>query len=131
MLKVGRLAVVGALAAAMIPAAVLADDSFPYAARVILKPGESVRIPADRTALIMSRLNGCYLGLTGGAGKSDLVLESKDEVRGVSVLGGEQIRNLGGTTVRGGSFPRVSCLVSLLLYGGGANPAVVPVSSTK
>ena len=47
------------------------------------------------------------------------MLEPKDDVHGVIVLPGEVITNLGGTHVRGGTFPERTCLVSMLLYAAG------------
>jgi hypothetical protein len=106
-----------------------ADLPEPSGARFILKPGTALRVPAGRSALITGRLNPCYLGVTGGDGKVDFVLESKDEARGVVLLGGEIVTNLGGTSVKGGTFPRVTCLLSVLLYPSG--PAMEPVPAPK
>lgn len=123
--KLARVAVAGAVAASLLPAVAVADDTLPYGARVVLSPGASFRIPANRTALVTGRLNPCYLHVTGGAGHADMVLERNDDVRGVALLAGETVTNLGGSAVNGGHFPRVTCLVSLLMYAGGPNPAAI------
>jgi hypothetical protein len=118
-----RASLAGVAAAAVFfpPLAGAADTAFPYGARVILKPGNSFRIPADRSAVVGARLNSCYLNVTGGSEKADFVIEGKDNVEGLVLLPGETVTNLGGTTVRGGSFPKVTCLLSLLLYPAGAS----------
>jgi hypothetical protein len=107
-----------AIAALLVPVAAWADDEPLSGARVTLKPGAAVRIPATRSAMITGRLNNCYLGISSAAG-IQAVLEPKDDVHGVIVLPGEVITNLGGTHVRGGSFPERTCLVSMLLYAAG------------
>ena len=107
-----------AIAALLLPVAARAQDDTPSGARVILKPGAAVRIPANRSALITGRLNSCYLGISSAAG-IQAVLEAKDDVHGVIVLPGEVLTNLGGTHVRGGEFPQRTCLVSMLLYAAG------------
>jgi hypothetical protein len=107
-----------AIAALLLPLAARADDASPSGSRVILKPGAAVRIPANRSALLTGRLNGCYLAISGTGGIV-AVLEAKDDVNGVVLLPGEVLTNLGGTHVHGGSFPQRTCLVSMLLYASG------------
>ena len=114
-----------------VPTLGLAQTAFPYGARIILKPGATFRMPADRSATITARLNGCYLNVHGGPNAVDFVLEAKDEARGLVLLPGESITNLGGTTVKGGHFPAVTCLVSLLMYAAGSGPTPAQTASSK
>jgi hypothetical protein len=115
-----------AMAALLVPAIALADDLSASGARVILKPGAAVRVPANRSAVLTGRISKCYLAVSGGAASVDFVLEAKDEARGVVLLPGEVLTNLGGTHVKGGTFPAVTCLVSMLLYAGGPSLASAP-----
>jgi len=117
-----------AIAALLVPVTALADDTAASGARVVLGPGSAVRIPANRSALITGRLNNCYLAVSGPGGV-ELVLEAKDETRGVVLLPGEVLTNLGGTHVRGGTFPERTCLVSMLLYASG--PTLAPAPPAK
>lgn len=117
-----------AIAALLVPVAAWADDTLASGARVILKPGAAVRVPANRSALLTGRINKCYLAVSGGVSSVDFVLEAKDEARGVVLLPGEVLTNLGGTHVKGGKFPEVTCLVSMLLYASGPSlPAAPPL----
>src|SRR5580704_4924954 len=102
-----------AIAALLAPLAAAAADNPASAARAILRPGAAVRIPANRSALITGRINKCYLAVSDSATGVDFVLEAKDEARGVVLLPGEVLTNLGGTHVKGGTFPSVTCLVSM------------------
>jgi hypothetical protein len=129
MLSFARVPVLAIAALLLLPVAARADTAVPSGARFILKPGAALRVPANRSALITGRLNPCYLGVTGGDGKVDFVLESKDEARGIVLLAGEVVTNLGGTSVKGGTFPKVTCLLSVLLYPSG--PALETVPATK
>lgn len=114
------------MAALLVPVAAWADDVPASGARVILKPGAAVRVPANRSAIVTGRINKCYLAVSGGASGVDFVLEAKDEARGVVLLPGEVLTNLGGTHVKGGTFPEVTCLVSMLLYASGPSLAPAP-----
>ena len=124
--SLARVAILAVAALLLAPLAARADEAAPSGARFILAPGAAMRVPAGRSALITGRLNLCYLGVTGGDGKVDFVLESKDEARGVVLLAGEVITNLGGAPVSGGHFPRVTCLLSVLLYPSGPPMQAVP-----
>ena len=117
-----------AIAALLLPVAARADDASPSGARVILKPGAAIRIPATRSAMLTARLNNCYLAISGANG-IQAVLEAKDDVHGVVLLPGEILTNLGGTHVRGGTFPERTCLVSMLLYASG--PLLVSAPAVK
>jgi hypothetical protein len=122
-----RMAAAGFAALLLLPVAAGADEAAPTGARVTLGPGASFRIPSSRSAVVSDRLNPCYLGITGADGKVDVVFESKDDLRGVVLLPGELVTNLGGTKVKGGSIPKVTCLISLLIYPAGTLlPAIPP-----
>ncbi len=121
-----RVPVLAIAALLLLPVAARADQTPASAARAILRPGAAVRIPANRSAVLTGRINKCYLAVSGGAADIDFVLEAKDEARGVVLLPGEVLTNLGGTHVKGGTFPSVTCLVSMLLYASGPPLATAP-----